>query len=1004
MLCLNLSIQAFSQDKEATKQKYHSLQDTTIALAYFQKAEVFAKASQYDSSNYYFEEAIKVYESLGENYSDEIIWSGIIKCKNEIGWNLMLLGKYDSSLWLLNETLHFAKERFGENSIETARTYNNIGVVFWQQGEYHKAIDAHKKSLSVSLSLLGEINSKVSSSYNNLGIIYFEMGDLDRALEYYKKSMIIDFNLSGELSPNTDKTYNNVGNTYSRKGDNFRALEYYKKSLSIRRELLGDNHPDVATSYSNIGIAYGRMGDYEKALENNLIALSIRIDVFKTDHPDIAMSYNNIGLAYFHLGDYEQGKKYAEKSLAIKINLLGEKHRIVLSSYIFLGDIHSKLSEYELAIDYYNKALIIGIDLFGQKHHYVGECYYLIAKVYEQMNEYEKAILFCQKSLLALVPDFDDQNIQSNPEIKNINPGEDLLNTLDLKAKLFLKADTGNLNNIIAAHSIYRLAIDVIDKMRTGYKSEGSKLFIIENSTKVYDKAIQCALKLYQETEDQMYKQQAFILAEKSKAAVLQEALAETDAKQFSGLPADLIEEEKQLKIDLAFCETQLQKEYQKKDTKDSVRIGEYENRLFDLKEKYFNMVSNLEMTYPNYYNLKYQTKTISVEDIQKHLPENALLVEYFTGESSIFIFLISVDHFEIIEVEKHDNFSKIVKNFYSSILKSEVREYISSGNTLSKLLIHPVLEKAGNAGKLIIVPHDILYKIPFEALFTSIHNDNEKDYTKLNYVVKDFDVSYHYSTSLFVSAAEKVKSHPAGRQKNFAGFAPVFPETEQAGYTLASKRNEDVFAYQDEVLRSSMISGNKFSELKYSKWEVESIMGLVENRNQNSTGIAYFYSDATESKFKEGIKDFDIIHIATHSFINDAHPQLSGIVFAQTEDESDSGNDGILYSAETYNLDLNANLVVLSSCESGLGKIVKGEGMMALTRGFLYSGADNILFSLWKVPDKHTSELMIEFYGQHFSGSSYSESLRAAKLKLIGNQTTARPRSWASFILIGAD
>ena len=206
-----------------------------------------------------------------------------------------------------------------------------------------------------------------------------------------------------------------------------------------------------------------------------------------------------------------------------------------------------------------------------------------------------------------------------------------------------------------------------------------------------------------------------------------------------------------------------------------------------------------------------------------------------------------------------------------------------------------------------------------------------------------------------------------------------------------------------ESAFRSVSVDGKKFNELKYSEWEVKSIEDLFSKANNNGSEIGYFHSSATEDSFKKNIRNYNIIHIATHSFVNESRPELSAIVFAQPKD-SNSHEDGILYADETYNLDLNANLVVLSSCESGLGKLIKGEGMMALTRGFLYAGASNIIFSLWKIPDKQTSELMIDFYKQMLSGKSYSESLRQAKLKLISIPSSARPRSWASFLLIGKD
>ena len=199
------------------------------------------------------------------------------------------------------------------------------------------------------------------------------------------------------------------------------------------------------------------------------------------------------------------------------------------------------------------------------------------------------------------------------------------------------------------------------------------------------------------------------------------------------------------------------------------------------------------------------------------------------------------------------------------------------------------------------------------------------------------------------------------------------------------------LFPDSNETFRSTVINGKNFEELKYSEWEVKSIIKLFAE-NKDKTSLGYFYSDATENAFKSSIKNFNIVHIASHSFINEDQPQISGIVFAQPTDSTNT-EDGILYAGETYNLDLNADLVVLSSCESGLGKLIRGEGMMALTRGFLYSGVANIIFSLWKIPDKPTSELMIEFYKQMLSGKSYSESLRQAKLNLIKNEITARPR-----------
>jgi CHAT domain-containing protein len=193
---------------------------------------------------------------------------------------------------------------------------------------------------------------------------------------------------------------------------------------------------------------------------------------------------------------------------------------------------------------------------------------------------------------------------------------------------------------------------------------------------------------------------------------------------------------------------------------------------------------------------------------------------------------------------------------------------------------------------------------------------------------------------------------------------------------------------------------------------EVQSVVKLFRTHDLTATG--FLHNLANENSFKENVTEYKYIHLATHGIVNEKNPNLSGIVFSQPHDQMSDGigktpeteypgnQDGILFAGEMYNLDLNADLVVLSACETGLGKIINGEGIMSMTRGFIYSGTPNIVFSLWKVGDKNTCQLMIDFYSSIIEGESYSNALRKAKLKLIENEETAFPTNWAGFILVG--
>jgi len=195
---------------------------------------------------------------------------------------------------------------------------------------------------------------------------------------------------------------------------------------------------------------------------------------------------------------------------------------------------------------------------------------------------------------------------------------------------------------------------------------------------------------------------------------------------------------------------------------------------------------------------------------------------------------------------------------------------------------------------------------------------------------------------------------------------------------------------------------GENFCELPGSEVEVDEIAAAF--AAQKAKSVRYFGPQATKETFKKAVKTARYVHLATHSFINDSSPSLSGIAFFNSPSlQADEREDStILYAGEVYNLELNADLVVLSSCESGIGKLIKGEGMIALTRGFLYAGARNVMVSLWKVSDQSATDLMPEFYRRVLEGESYSAALRSAKLGLLKKNKNASPAMWGCFILYG--
>lgn len=1004
----NISAQ---NDVSSSKLNY-SLSDTTKALEYYSSGKEFLNKAKYDSSVIMFQKVIEIYENLlGQNHERKF-WVKYIQAKNYIGYNLCYLGKYDESIKYLKEAKELCSDKLGENNLTAAQIYQSIGIYYDFTEDLNKSLEMFQKALEIRKKLLGENHSDVADTYNSIGIIYAKRSNKEKALDYFLKTLEIKKNIFGEEHSSVAASYNNIGINYYERGDYGRALDYHQRSLSIRLKLIGEQHHLTASSYNNIGNCYQNMQEYDDAEKNHLKSLAIRKSVLGEKHDLVATSLNNLGLVYWKKKELKKALEYFNLALGLRMEKFNQNHPSIAQSYMNIGLIYNDNKEYDKALEQYNKSLEIWENLGESKRTEISKIYQNMAETYFNNFKFDSALIAIQKSIIECVIDFDDGNVWVNPNLNNIKSEVQLLNSFKIKSKILMKI-AENLNQdkdkqietLNKSLSVINLADSLIDKMIRGFKSESSKYFLNENSSAIYEQGIKTSLKLLKLTGNFIYKEKVFYFIEKSKAAVLQQGILESKARQFAKIPSDILEREKSIKDDLLFYDSQLQLEPDKKSKQDSLKVFDYQNRVFELKNQYEELIGEIENKYPVYYKLKYQSDIKTASEIQKLLPHESVILDYFVGDSSIYIVQIGKNDFEVVQIDKPGDFNQTVKTFYTSIIKADNPSYLQSSNQLSKLLVEPVEALIKSKKELLIIPHDVLFKLPFEALFTSQQKVLTKNFTGLKYLIKKYDVSYHHSANLYTDKLLDWKNKLEEKKitKNFIGFAPVFPKDDLRGYTISSSKQSELLAHSGEDLRSALIDGKKFDELKYSEWEVNSIINLFVKDKLEEINTAYFYSDAKEDSFKVNVKDYKIVHIASHSFMNEEQPAVSGVIFAQPND-STFDEDGILYSGETYNLNLNADLVVLSSCESGLGKLFKGEGMMALTRGFLYSGTSNIIFSLWKIPDKHTSELMVEFYKQMISGKTYSESLRQAKLKLIGNEITARPRSWAGFLLIGVN
>ena len=827
--------------------------------------------------------------------------------------------------------------------------------------------------------------------YNSKGTLFYNLGNYDDAFKFYNKTLEISRKRFGDENSLTGKGFHNVGLIYYRWGDIGKAREYFEKALSIWLKALGPKNQLIAYCYTNIANILYAKGDIKEAVKYDEKALRIWKDHLGENHPFVAYSYNNLSSSYQYLGKFKKALSLARKSLTIRL-LHRDENRSLAESLENVGSIFTDMKQYDSAYIYLTKSRILLGQAKFKNHLMIALCYAGFAKLSLKQNMYSKAINYYDSALTITYPNILSANSPDEVNYKEIPRNKIFVTALSEKAgayyKRYLKL-THNTGDLLSSLLNYQIASRVFEYSRSEYLRDESKFLLSEKMSTVNGKGMETAFLLYKITHSNNYKNIAFEFAERNKARILFESINESEVENYSNIPDSLLMQEKSIKSRIAFYVTKLQ---DAKEENDSGLIAENENKIFEIQEKYDLLKRTFEKEYPEYHELKYSKNIVKVSTLQNELKKDQALLEYYIFKNELYVFTIRKNNFYLTKIKLKHPINDLVKSFRSSLSNLNFKVYLKDSYDLYNVLIKPSRLYLNDVSKIYIIPDGILNYLPFETLLSQKIKQQTPDFSTLPYLIKKYDISYHFSATLL----SQIKLHTQVNKNNrFIGIAPVFDDTKDEGNRIKNLINSPIISQNKR--RSITVNKKAYSALPETEKEVREIAKLFLSKHKQAE--YYLRDNAKEGLLKsDKINQYSFIHLATHGFINETKPKLSGILFTKEEKKE----DGILYANEIYNLNLNADLVVLSACESGLGKIVKGEGIIGLTRGFIYSGARNIVVSLWQVADKSTSELMIEFYKNILSGKSYSSSLREAKLKLIKDGTYSYPLEWSPFVLVG--
>ncbi|HHG85557.1 MAG TPA: CHAT domain-containing protein, partial [Bacteroidetes bacterium] len=844
--------------------------------------------------------------------------SAYVKCEILLGQIFIGLEKLDSAYFYLQAAIeHLKPDDVGQEEL-LLEAYLYLGNCLGKWGR----LDESKAAFMEMLRLADENNPLVGRAYANIGLVFLAKKEYIKAQEYLEKGAELFRQTLGEESMMLGYCYNNLYGLHGSLAEYEKAAEYLRQSIEIKSRLGGPENVQLVHAYINLSGLYAQQGKFRSAIVYMKMADDIRSKVSPVDHPDFAKIYSGLAMYYVELGQGEKSAENIEKTLQVLENNPQKGNPEAGKAYLFLAEIYLKHQNIAEA----NVCLEKGVKILGYNP--------------QKPKDFEQVL---DMGYLDYYFDLEQKKFRQ----------------LLLESDAYVDALYRVLNDHLALYKfLLREPIEDSDRqLRTAFAYPLFEAFLLH----LYENPVSGQ------------KEAAFALMEMSKSRLLAESFQLSRAEQLAGVPDALLSKEKaQLSL---LAETKFMRFSAKQASAPDSLIQALDTEIIEIKQAHQRLVDRFRTDYPAYHQLKYNHDLSSILEIQADLEDDEGLLEYFVGDSNLFLMLITSQAVQFEKVVKDFPLEDWIKAYRAgifdywmlaeredSLFRLHAQIFCGHAHQLYEKLIAPV--KAKLPAKVTLIPDGILNFIPFDALLC-VQPDDPTNFASHAYLLQDHLFSLHYSGTLWQQLAVKASS----AQKGLLAFAPAF------------QRREGI---------SSNPVHEEFGPLYHNVSEVEKIHQLI-------SGELVLGPKATKARFQEMAHAYRILHLATHAKSNDRVGDYSFIAFADVP-----GQDNKLYVRDLYALSLNADLVVLSACETGLGELKRGEGIISLSRGFMYAGAASTVTSLWSVNDAETSVLMAHFYAGLKAGKAKDEALRAAKLHYMQSNSAPHPYYWAGFVATG--
>ena len=912
------------------------------------KAEFYRKNSR-------FEEALALHQSVVQKSKDLQEDQSIhAYALYYTGLTFESLNNYDSSLIYVEQAYELFPQSLDTTSIEMIAIYNGLGVCYYRANQLDKAEAFYLKSKEVAEEKLGPVSSDLSIALSNLSSISRAAENYHQAIEYSEQALKISKALKNKSSESG--AYYSLGVYHYFLGDYGRTKDYMEACIALRKELFSPTHYSLIGPYEVLGIAHEEAGDYDKTLDFLRQGRKLILANYPSGSVVEGYNYENTAICFTKIDQLDSAFFYVKKANAILPRQLPKNdyalavHYFTYSNVLFeMGQIAESKSKLLQSNKIYRE---LGMEASTEYALNIAR----LGAIHALQQEWDIADSYFDTGLKSVqVNGLNQENglaFKMNPNTLSF-----LNEYLDYLHQKYQATESVEVLKTFEKYSdIY---LDLSDKFRKQFIDPYTKSILIKDNAEVYDRNIGIYNALYQKTKDPQYLQTAYRFSEYGRTCLLRD-LQDEKVQHYAGVPDSLLAKEQQLKKRIAGLHAQI---IERPDAQ------EIKQELFDSKKELSDHIDFALQHYPRYHDLKFNARVPKLSAIQEQLKAAETLIEFMQDDTAYYALILQREKEQLIYVGNKQEIDQSIQQFNQEILDRSIENYQNKGQRLYDQLWAP-LDHLISGSRVMIIPVGPLFYLNFETLPTPSNK----------YLIEDYLISYGLSISVLFAPEQAKESGP------ILAVAPGFEPSLKAQYQsqLDSLENPD-----EEFLRTIR-----------QPWSLKLADKLKKQFQQETfTGVK-----ATETNIKANIHKGQVLYFGTHAIVDTDDPLRSKLVLSK--EIGPQTEDGYLHAYELFGLPLEAELAVLNACESGLGNVQKGEGMISLAYSIHFAGCPSAVMSLWKVDEKVSTQITETFLGNLENGLTKSEALRAAKLDYLSQAEAPldHPFYWAGMVLMGKD